>query len=68
MLQAIEIEANSVGLMLNAEKTKYILSSRSEGSHINLPEVVRIGYELEVMKNLIYMGFEVTSDNETGSV
>lgn len=63
---AIEKTANSVGLRVNGGKTKYMVSSRKERSHNDVGATVNIGgYDLEVVKNFIYLGSEVTSDNNT---
>ena len=64
--QGLEKEAKSRGLHVNGEKTKYMLSSRSEVSHNALGPNVNMGdHNIEVVRNFIYLGSEVTSDNNT---
>lgn len=65
---AIEKAAKGVGLHVNEDKTKYLLSSRNDGSHNRLGQNVSIGnYQFEAVKNFIYLGSEVTHDNDVSS-
>ena len=61
----IEKAASLYSLMVNADKTKYMLSSRRERSHNQLGPKVNMGkYNIEVVNNFVYLGSEVTSNNE----
>lgn len=61
---AIDEKASSMGLKVNGEKTKYMLSSLRQPSHERVGPNVRMGdYNFEVVRNFIYLGTEVTSDN-----
>lgn len=61
---AIEKAANSVGLKVNEEKTKYMLSSKQPNRHNDLGSNVTMGpYTIEVVKSFIYLGSEITSEN-----
>lgn len=62
---AIEKAANSVGLMVNGEKTKYMLSSKRQSRHSDLGSNITIGHHsIEVVKSFIYLGSEVTTEND----
>lgn len=62
---AIEKAANSVGLKVNGDKTKYMLSSKHQNRHNDLGTHVNMGpHSIEVVKNFIYLGSEVTSEND----
>ena len=64
----IEKAADDVGLKVNEEKTKYLLSSRSESSPGRLGQNVSIGnHRFEAVQNFIYLGSEVTHDNDITS-
>ena len=52
----LEKEAKSRGLHVNGDKTKYMLSSSSRND---------ANHNIEVVRNFIYLGSEVTSDNNT---
>ena len=61
----IEKVANSYGLMVNGDKTKYMLSSKRKRSHNQLGPKVNLGkYNIEVVNNFVYLGSEVTSNND----
>ena len=65
---AIDEKAKSVGLQVNGEKTKYMLSSLRASSQERVGPKVNIGnYDFEVVSNFIYLGTEVTSDNNITS-
>lgn len=65
---AIEKAAKDVGLQVNEDKTKHLLSSRSEASHNRLGQNIKIGhYQFEAVRNFIYLGSEVTHDNDVSS-
>ena len=65
---AIDEKAKSVGLQVNGEKTKYMLSSLRASSQERVGPKVNIGnYDFEVVNNFIYLGTEVTSDNNITS-
>ena len=65
---AIEKAANSVGLKVNGEKTKYMLSSKQQQRHNDLgPNITMGSHSIEVVKNFIYLGSEITSDNDTSA-
>ena len=62
--EGLENEAKSRGLYVNGKKTKYILSSRNDANHNPLGPNVNMGsHNIEVVRNFIYLGSEVTSDN-----
>ena len=62
----LENEAKSRGLHVNGDKIKYMLSSRNDANHNALGPNVNMGsYNIEVVRNFIYLGSEVTSDNNT---
>lgn len=62
---AIEQSANSVGLKVNSSKTKYMLSSKNEQRHSDLGPNITMGpHNIEIVKNFIYLGSEITSNND----
>ena len=64
VIRSLEKEAKSRGLRVNADKTKCMLSSRIQSHHESLGPIFSIiDYDFEVVKDLIYLGSEVTSDN-----
>ena len=65
---AIERAAEDVGLKINEDKTKYLLSSRRENSHNRIGQNISIGnHRFEAVRNFIYLGTEVTYDNDITS-
>ena len=62
---AIEKAANSVGLKVNGDKTKYMLSSRKQQRQNDLETNIIMGpHNIEIVKDFIYLGSEITSDND----
>ena len=62
---AIEQAADSCGLKVNGGKTKYMLSSSDQQRHNDLGSTVTMGpHNIEVVKSFIYLGSEITSDND----
>lgn len=60
----IEEAAGTMGLRINEEKTKYMISSKNEDRHHHLGQNATIGkYNFEVVKEFIYLGGVVDSDN-----
>ena len=53
-------------MYVNGDKTKYMLFSRIDANHNALGTNVNTGnHNIEVVPNFIYLGSEVTSDNNT---
>ena len=67
MFQRLEKEARERELRMNADKTQCMLSSRNQTHHESLGQIFTVGdYDFEVVKDFIYLGSEVTSDNNIG--
>lgn len=63
----IDEAAGKMGLKVNENKTKYMLSSKKEARHHQLGQNVTIGnYNFEVVKEFIYLGTVVDSSNNMG--
>ena len=61
----LEKAANSVGLKENGDKTKYMLSTPT---HTEIDQNITIGpYNIEVVKNFVYLGSEITSKNDVSA-
>lgn len=60
----IEEAAGKMGLRINEDKTKYMISSKNEARHRQLGQNVTIGnYNFEVVKEFVYLGGVVDSNN-----
>lgn len=60
----IEEAAGTMGLRINEDKTKYMISSKEEARHHQLGQNVTIGnYNFEVVKEFVYLGGVVDSNN-----
>ncbi len=61
----LERAAESVGLQVNGDKTKYMLSTPK---HTAIEPIITMGsYNIEVVKNFVYLGSEVTSNNDVSA-
>jgi len=61
----LEKAANSVGLKVNGDKTKSMLSTPT---HTEIDQSITIGpYNIEVVKNFVYLGSEITSKNDVSA-
>lgn len=62
---SIELEAAKMGLAVNEDKTKYMLSSRKESQHRRLGQNVTMDrYNFEVVKDFVYLGSTITTQND----
>lgn len=62
--EAIEVEARKVGLEINAEKTKFMVVSRSQNAGKNIGKTLNLGqYLFEVVKEFVYLGSIISSEN-----
>ena len=62
---AIEEEAKRVGLEVNEEKTKYMLSTKNNSVTHHLGQNVTIdSYNFEVGKEFVYLGANINATND----
>lgn len=62
----IERKARRVGLIINEEKTKFLVISRTQTAQKRIGPVLYLeGYRFEVVNQFTYLGSIITSDNES---
>lgn len=62
---SIESEATKMGLAVNEDKTKFMLSTRNESQHHRLGQNITMdSYSFEVVKDFVYLGSTITSGND----
>ncbi|XP_054091506.1 uncharacterized protein LOC105219282 isoform X2 [Zeugodacus cucurbitae] len=60
----LDKEAKRMGLVVNEDKTKYLLSSNKQSAHSRLGSHVTVdSHNFEVVDNFIYLGTSINSNN-----
>ncbi|XP_067644845.1 uncharacterized protein [Eurosta solidaginis] len=60
----LEKEAVKMGLMVNEDKTKYLLSSNKESAHTRLGNHATVGsHNFEIVKDFVYLGTSINTSN-----
>ena len=60
----LDKEAKRMGLVVNEDKTKYLLSSNKQSSHSRIGTHVTVdSYNFEVVKDFVYLGTSINTDN-----
>ena len=60
----LDKEAKRMGLVVNEDKTKYLLSSNKQSAHSRIGTHVTVdSYNFEVVKDFVYLGTSINTDN-----